>query len=112
MSTVKLTPALLKRMVLEEKKKLESKKSPMMDKAALKDMHMDMDEGDWSAAPPHAIKRTHATSNKVKQDGHGAGDVDQYKTLKKLEENLIARLEQIRENKKALRAKIVAGRRS
>jgi hypothetical protein len=110
MSSVKLTPELLKRMVLEEKKKLESKKSPMMDKAALKDMHMDMDEGDWSSPPPHAVKRTHATSNKVKQDGHGAGDVAQYKTLKKLEESLIARLEQIRENKQILRDRIIARR--
>jgi hypothetical protein len=109
MSSVKLTPELLKRMVLQEKKKLESK-SPMMDKAALKDMHMDMDEGDWSAPPPHAVKRTHATSNKVKQDGNGAGDVAQYKTLKKLEETLIARLEQIRENKQILRDRIMAKR--
>jgi hypothetical protein len=109
MSSVKLTPELLKRMVLQEKKKLESK-SPMMDKAALKDMHMDMDEGDWSAPPPHAVKRTHATSNKVKQDGNGAGDVAQYKTLKKLEESLIARLEQIRENKQILRNRIMAKR--
>jgi hypothetical protein len=109
MSSVKLTPELLKRMVLEEKKKIESK-SPMMDKAALKDMHMDMDEGDWSAPPPHAVKRTHATSNKVKQDGNGAGDVAQYKTLKKLEESLIARLEQIRENKQILRNRIMAKR--
>lgn len=109
MSSVKLTPELLKRMVLEEKKKLESK-SPMIDKAVLKDMHMDMDEGDWSAPPPHAVKRTHATSNKVKQDGNGAGDVAQYKTLKKLEESLIARLEQIRENKQILRNRIMAKR--
>lgn len=105
MPTVKLTPQTLKRLVLEEKKKLESAK---MDKAALKDMAMDMDEGDWSDAPPHAEKRTHATGNKVKQDGHGAGDVEGYKTLKKLEEALETRLQQVREQKAALRRRILS----
>jgi hypothetical protein len=107
MSTVKLTPNMLKRMVLEEKKKLEG---AMLDKAALKEMEMDMDESDWSAAPPHAVKRTHATGSKVKQDGGGAGDVTDYKTLKKLEETLTRRLEQVREQKQVLRRKILASK--
>ena len=38
MPTVKLTPNMLKRMVLEEKKKIEDAK--MMDKAALKAMEI------------------------------------------------------------------------
>ena len=105
MPVVKLTPNTLKRMVLEEKKKLESSN---LDKAKLKELEMDMDEGDWSAAPPHAEKRTHATGNKVKQDGHGAGDVEGYKTLKKLEESLEARLAAVREQKTALRRRILS----
>jgi len=105
MPVVKLTPNMLKKMVLEEKKKIESAK---LDKAALKDMSMDMDEGDWSSAPPHAEKRTHATGNKVKQDGNGPVDVEGYKTLKKLEEALEARLQQVREQKTALRRRILS----
>ena len=106
MPVVKLTPALLKRMVLEEKKKLEVK----LDKSKLKDLEMDMDEGDWSAAPPHAQKRTHATGNKVKQDGHGAGDVEGYTTLKKLEESLERRLQAVREERTQLRKRILSRR--
>ena len=108
MPVVKLTPTLLKRMVLEEKKKIEKRNE--MDKAALKDMEMDMDEGDWSSAPPHAQKRTHATGNKVKQDGHGAGDVEGYKTLKKLEESLVRRLSAVREQREQLRKRILSRR--
>lgn len=106
MPTVKLTPNMLKRMVLEEKKKIEDAK--VLDKAALKALEMDMDEGDWSSAPPHAEKRTHATGNKVKQHGHGPGDVEGYKTLKKLEEALEARLQEVREQKTALRRRILS----
>jgi hypothetical protein len=107
MPTVKLTPAMLKRMVLEEKKKMEGSN---LDRSKLKEMEMDMDEGDWSAAPPHAVKRTHATANKVNQDGNGAGDVEGYKTLKKLEETLERRLAQVKEQKTALRRRILASR--
>jgi hypothetical protein len=105
MPVVKLTPDMLKRMVLEEKKKMEGSN---LDKSKLKDLEMDMDEGDWSAAPPHAKKRTHATANKVNQDGNGAGDVEGYKTLKKLEESLELRLAQVREQRTALRRKILS----
>jgi len=105
MPVVKLTPNMLKKLVLEEKQKLETSN---LDKAKLKDLEMDMDEADWSDAPPHAEKRTHATGNKVKQDGHGAGDVEGYKTLKKLEESLEARLAVVREQKTALRKKILS----
>lgn len=107
MPVVKLTPALLKKMVLEEKKKLEGSN---LDKARLKDLEMDMDEGDWSSAPPHATKRTHATGSKVKQDGHGAGDVEGYKTLKKLEESLERRLETVRLQREQLRRRILSRR--
>jgi len=107
MPTVKLTPAMLKRMVLEEKKKMEGSN---LDRSKLKEMEMDMDEGDWSSAPPHAVKRTHATANKVNQDGNGAGDVEGYKTLKKLEETLERRLAQVKEQKSALRRRILASR--
>lgn len=107
MSTVKLTPNMLKRMVLEEKKKLEG---AMLDKAARKAMEMDMYEGDLSDPPPHAVKRTHATSDKVKQDGGGPGDVAGYTALKQLEEKLTRRLEQVREQKQVLRRKILSSK--
>ena len=105
MPVVKLTPNMLKKMVLEEKKKMEGSN---LDRSKLKDLEMEMDEGDWSAAPPHATKRTHATGNKVKQDGNGAGDVEGYKTLKKLEESLELRLAQVREQRTALRRRILS----
>ena len=109
MPVVKLTPNMLKRMVLEEKKKIENSN---LDKAKLKAMELEMDEGDWGSAPPHAVKRTHATANKVKQDGNGAGDAG-YKKMKDLmseESELIARLEQIKEHKANLRRRILASR--
>lgn len=51
----KLTPATLRRIVLEEKKKIEKQ---MLDKRALSELELEMEEGDWSAPPPHAVKQT------------------------------------------------------
>lgn len=101
MPTVKLTPDMLKRIVLEEKKKLDAAASKKkLDKAALKDLEMDMDEADFASGKVVKAEKP--------PKGNGAGDVSQYKTLKKLEENLIKKLEQVRESKLALRRKILA----
>jgi hypothetical protein len=108
MPVVKLTPNMLKRMVLEEKKNLENKAK--MDSAALKAMHMKMDEEDISSGSvvPHAKK----SSDKAFQ-GHGYGDVSGYKKMQELmkeEEDLEMRLEQIREHRSALRRRILRSR--
>jgi len=100
MPTVKLTPALLKRMVLEEKKKIESKHA--MEKKALKDMDMDMDEADFASGDVVKAQKP--------PKGHGAGEVAQYKTLKKLEENLSRKLAEVRDTRLRLRSRILASR--
>ena len=104
MPTVKLTPNMLKRMVLEEKKKIEDAK---MDKAALKAMEMKMDEVDEDFGSGRVVKHAKKSSDKSYQ-GHGAGEVEGYKTLKKLEESLVARLQEVRERKEALRRRILS----
>jgi len=104
MPTVKLTPNMLKRMVLEEKKKIEDAK---MDKAALKAMEMKMDEVDEDFGSGSVVKHAKQSSDKSFQ-GHGPGEVEGYKTLKKLEEALEARLQEVREQKTALRRRILS----
>ena len=105
MPTVKLTPNMLKRMVLEEKKKIEDAK--MMDKTTLKAMEMKMDEVDEDFGSGSVVKHAKKSSDKSFQ-GHGAGEVAGYKTLKKLEEALEARLQEVREQKSALRRRILS----
>jgi len=107
MPVVKLTPNMLKRMVLEEKKNLENKAK--MDAAALKAMEMKMDEDDFSSGS--VVKNAKKSSDKSFQ-GHGPGDVGfkKMKELMKEEEALEARLEQIREHRAALRRRILGSR--
>lgn len=94
---------MLKRIVLEEKKKLDAASAKKkLDKSALKDLEMDMDEADFASGKVVKAEKP--------PKGHGAGDVTQYKTLKKLEENLIKKLQEVRENRIALRRKILAGK--
>jgi len=107
MPVVKLTPAVLKRMVLEEKKKIE--KQVEMDKAALKAMEMKMEEVDDDFGSGSVVKNAKKSSDKSFQ-GHGPGDVEGYKTLKKLEESLERRLSLVREQREALRRRILSRR--
>lgn len=108
---VKLTPAMLKRIVLEEKKKLEGEMLKA-NRAAAKEMMLDMDEGGWedpSNLVKH-VKRTHASSEKnVKGDGHGP-NLEDYKQLKEAEEKLLRNLKIVQERRLALRKKILASR--
>lgn len=107
MPVVKLTPDTLKRMVLEEKKKLENQAK--MDKAAMKAMEMYAEEDDFGSGS--VVKHAKKSSDKSFQ-GHGPGDVG-YKKMKELmkeEEALEQRLEQIREHRAALRRRILASR--
>jgi hypothetical protein len=108
MPVVKLTPNMLKRMVLEEKKNLENKAK--MDAAALKAMEMKMDEEDVSSGS--VVKHAKKSSDSSFQ-GHGYGDVAGYKKMKELmkeEEALEMRLEQIKEHRAALRRRILGSR--
>ncbi len=107
MPVVKLTPNMLKRMVLEEKKNLENEAK--MDAAALKAMEMKMDEDDFGSGS--VVKHAKKSSDKAFQ-GHGPGDAG-YKKMKELmkeEEELEMRLEQIREHRAALRRRILGSR--
>ena len=106
---IKLTPTMLKRMVLEEKKKLEGEMLKA-NKEAARAMHLDMDESGWEdpSNVSHAKKRTHASSEKpVKGDGNGPGDVEGYKALKEAEVKLKRQLALVQERRIALRKKII-----
>jgi cell division protein FtsN len=95
---IKLTPATLRRIVLEEKKKIEGS----LDKKALKDLHANMEEGDWSDAPPHAQK--HEPGDKPM--GPGA-KMKEMRELREQEEALRGRLRRLQERRLALRKQII-----
>ena len=86
----KLTPATLRRIVLEEKKKLETE----LDKKALKELQMEMDE-DYPGTPPAAVK--HTPGEKLKTA----------KMLKEAEARLLRQLRIIQERRLALRKQIL-----
>ena len=95
----KLTPDLLRRIVLEEKKKIEAgmdKKS----KKAKKDM--ELDETEHSPAKPH--KQLKGYEQKLS----GPGTMDQMKNLKEHEMKLRNALKMILERKELLRKKIIS----
>jgi len=101
----KLTPELLRRIVLEEKAKIEAKHglASKESKKAMREMDLEADEVDEDFAGPQAL------SGEKPAKGAGAGDVTGYTKLsekKKLEESeqiLLRRLKVIRERKAQLR---------
>ena len=100
----KLTPATLRRIILEEKKKLENEmleekkemkpEESKLDAKALKDLHMEMDE-EYPGKPPHAQKYTPGEKLKT------------MKMLKEEEERLLRRVRTIQERRLALRKQIL-----
>lgn len=97
----KLTPDMLRRLVLEEKKKIEMKHGH--DKKALKDLQMEMDEENWhDAKPPHA-KEYKAGSSDMK----GAGALREMRDIRAQEELLRNRLQRLQERRLALRRQII-----
>lgn len=92
----KLTPELLRRIVLEEKKKVEAKHAKETSKAK-KALHLDEKEAFWSdEVPPEA-----------KEFGHGDKDVFAAKKLKEEEIRLRRRLQAIMERRLALKRRIM-----
>lgn len=97
----KLTPDVLRRIVLEEKKKIEMKHGH--DKKALKDLQMEMDEESWhDAKPPHS-KEYKAGSSDMK----GAGALKEMRQIREHEEALRNRLRKLQERRLALRSRII-----
>jgi len=98
----KLTPDLLRRIVLEEKKKIEAgmdKKS----KKAKKDM--ELDETEHSPAEPHTPLKGHAHKQGKKKSSDA---VEGYTVLKEREEFLRNQLRLVLERKMVLRKKIIS----
>lgn len=88
----KLTPATLRRIVLEEKKKLEKQ---MLDKKALKDLAMEGDE-EWPGTDAmETVKQTPGEKLKT------------VKMLKEEEARLLRRLRMLQERRLALRKQIL-----
>ena len=93
----KLTPQMLRRMVLEEKKKVEAKMDAETRKAR-KALHLE-EEGDthWAdATVPHA-----------KEYKPGSKDMEAAKMLKEEEDRLRARLRAVMERRLALKRRIM-----
>lgn len=97
----KLTPETLRRLVLEEKAKMTKEKT--LDPKAKKALHLDMDEGDWSDAPPHAQKYGPGD----KPMGPGA-KMKEMRELREQEEILRQRLQKLQERRLALRKQIIS----
>ena len=98
----KLTPDLLRRIVLEEKKKIEAgmdKKS----KKAKKDM--ELDETEHSPAEPHTPLKGHTHKQGKKKSSDA---VEGYTVLKEREEFLRNQLRLVLERKMVLRKKIIS----
>ena len=92
----KLTPELLRRIVLEEKKKVEAKHAKENAKAK-KDYHLDETEEQWADATPPA-------STEYKP---GAKDMKAAKMLKEEEMRLRRRLQAVMERRLALKRRIM-----
>lgn len=95
----KLTPGLLRNIVLEEKKKIEAS----MDKKSKKaKKEMELDETEHSPAKPHKQLKGH------EQKLSGPGKIDQMKELKEHEMKLRNALKMILERKELLRKQIIS----
>lgn len=92
----KLTPELLRRIVLEEKKKVEAKHAKENAKAK-KDYHLDETEEQWADVTPPA-----ATQYKP-----GSKDMEAAKMLKEEEMRLRRRLQAVMERRLALKRRIM-----
>lgn len=100
----RLTPEVLRRIVLEEKKKIEAKSEKKMDKKALKALQMEMDEESWHDAKPPAAKKF-APGDKPM--GAGA-TMKEMRELREQEELLRNRLRKLQERRIALRRKVIS----
>lgn len=98
----RLTPDTLRRIVLEEKKKIEAKHGH--DNKALKDLQMEMDEENWHDAKPTAAKHYKPGDKPM---GAGA-TMKEMRDLRAQEEALRNRLQKLQERRLALRKKIIA----
>ncbi len=92
----KLTPETLRRIVLEEKKKLEDEVAKKHDKKALKDLKMEMDE-EWPGTDSmETVKQTPGEKLKT------------LKMLKEAEARLLRQLRVLQERRLALRKELLS----
>ena len=98
----RLTPETLRRIVLEEKKKIEMKHGH--DKKALKDLQMEMDE-DYPGTK--SMKSQTYKPGSKDMDGPGA-TMKEMRDLRAQEAALRNRLQKLQERRLALRKKIIA----
>jgi hypothetical protein len=98
---IKLTPATLRRIVLEEKSKITKS---TLDKSKLKDLALEMDEENWhEVTPPAARKFAPGDKN---MSGAGA-KMKEIHELREQEEVLRGRLRRLQERRLSLRKQII-----
>ena len=98
---IKLTPATLRRIVLEEKSKITKS---TLDKSQLKDLALEMDEENWhEVTPPAARKFAPGDKN---MSGAGA-KMKEIHELREQEEVLRGRLRRLQERRLSLRKQII-----
>lgn len=100
----RLTPETLRRIVLEEKKKIEAKGEKALDKKALKELQMEMDE-DWPGTK--AMKSQSYKPGSKDMKGAGA-TMKEMRDLRAQEDALRNRLQKLQERRLALRKKIIS----
>lgn len=98
---IKLTPERLRRLVLEEKKKMMDKdsKAHKLDPKAKKEMNLEMDEESWDKAPL-AHKREFKPGDKP--------TLKEMRALREQEELLRNRLRRLQERRLAIRRQLIS----
>jgi hypothetical protein len=104
---IRLTPDRLRRIVLEEKKKIETKQAKPLDKKALKDLQMEMDEESWHNAKPPAAK-SYKPGDKPMGAGATMKEMHELQDLREQEEILRNRLKRLQERRLAVRKQIIS----
>lgn len=99
----RLTPETLRRIVLEEKKKIEAKSEKALDKKKLKALQMEMDE-DYPGTK--SMKSQTYKPGSKDMDGPGA-TMKEMRELRNQEALLRNRLQKLQERRLALRRRII-----
>ena len=98
---IRLTPETLRRLVLEEKAKIEKKHE--LDSKSKKALHMDMDEDAWHDAKPPAAKKYGPGDKPM---GAGA-TMKEMRELREQEEILRNRLRKLQGRRQVLRRRVI-----
>lgn len=104
---IRLTPERLRRIVLEEKKKIEMKHEKALDKKALKELEMEMDEKSWHDAKPSHAREYKPGSSDMRGAGATMKEMHELQDLREQEEILRNRLKRLQERRLAVRKQII-----